>query len=69
MEEEEVMPVRREKYWDRYPTITLRSDADSYERKHKLFRGSNLRLALTTGIHNKTEYKIVKKILEERGVR
>jgi hypothetical protein len=61
------MPVRKKSFWDRYPTITLMSDIDTWSRKHKLFRGDNLKLALTTGIRNKSEYNIIKKILHERG--
>lgn len=58
--------IRKKTFWERYPTSTLTSDVESFERKTKLFRGENLKLALTTGVRNKSEYAIIKKILEER---
>ena len=63
------MIIRDKTYWDRYPTYTLKNDISDYERKTQLFRNnkSDLSTALTTGIHNKKEYNIVKAILNERG--
>ena len=60
------MPIRKESYWKRYPTSTLLKDVEGFELKGRIFRGENLKLSLTTGVRNKSEYNIVKKILEGR---
>lgn len=62
------MVVRKKDYWGRYPTSTLLKDLEGFERKNSIFgkSPSNLKLSLTTGVRNKSEYAVIKKILESR---